>query len=184
MSLLRLSDECFNTGLDFNFPHDTLYRYDYYVTDGYSLVDTMKININQNRTFIDLKEYQFNSAIKNKISPKNLKRVLNTKNLVDFSDVQLKGFCLAITDKIDTLFNSKYYDSIRSFEVFFYKDDFYFFEFCKAEPEMDIYFNSYMFVGLVRGMEIDDKKYFYYHNDSTLGILKKLKDLHRYYEEQ
>lgn len=180
MSKLILSDECFNIDYDL-FPNKReLFSFDYYITDGIFIIDTMKMNCVKEHTVIDVPITQINH-LKKFISKENLKEVLKTENEVSFSNISLYNYTLATTEKKCTLIDSIYYNFIKSFEVFFYEDNFYFFQLCEAEESMGIDFDSYMFLGIVAGIKIDNRKSLF-QKYSTVEIINQLKDLHRYYE--
>lgn len=174
MSKLILSDECFNTDYYFFSDKINLYTFNYYITDGIFLIDTMKMNCVKEHTVIDVPITKMNH-LKKLISKENLKKVLKTENEVSFSNISLYNYTLATTEKTYTLIDSVYYNFIKRFEVFFYKDNFYFFELCEAEESMGINFDSYMFLGLVAGIKIDNKKSLF-QKHSTVEIINQLKD--------
>ena len=142
----------------------------------------MKMNCVKEHNIIDVPITKINHLTK-LISKENLKKVLKTENEVSFSNISLYNFTLATTEKTCTLIDSAYYKFVRSFEVFFYEDIFYFFELCEAEESIGIDFDSYMFLGFVAGIKIDTKRSLF-EKYSTVEIINQLKYLQRYYEEQ
>ena len=182
MSKLILSDECFNIDHDFFSDKRNLYTFNDYITDGIFLIDTMKMNCVKEHNIIDVPITKINHLTK-LISKENLKKVLKIENEVSFSNISLYNYTLATTGKKCTLINSIYYNFIKSFEVFFYEDFFYFFELCEAIESMGIDFDSYMFLGIVAGIKIDSRKGLF-QKHSTIEIINQLKDLQKYHKEQ
>ena len=94
MSKLILSDECFNIDYDFFSNKIELFSFDYYITDGIFIIDTMKMNCVKEHTVIDVPITQINH-LKKLISKENLKEVLKTENEVSFSNISLYNYTLA-----------------------------------------------------------------------------------------
>lgn len=183
MSKLQLSEEDYNTDVYFKLKCDNVYKYKNWITDGYSRIDTTKVDIRYN--FLNTKELEermFNDTIKKAIKKEHLEKILNTKHLVKFSDVSLKGYTLASTEKTDTLIDSFYIPYIKCLDVFYKDNIFYLFYENEAEPSMGIDFDSEMFIGMIMGIDINERKNEVV-NFSTLDILRKLKRLNEYYQE-
>ena len=182
MSKLILSEENYNTDLDFRFKNEKLYQFQNWITDGYCCIDMNKMDLGILSNIAKLEEWQFNTSIKKYIQKDHLKRILNTKYLVNFSDVSLKNYTLASNDKVDTLIDTYYVDYIKCLDVFYKDNTFYLFYENEAEPMMDIDYDSEMFIGLIKGIDINE-----YKNVvtifSTLDIFRKLKRLNEYYKE-
>lgn len=176
-----LSEENYNTNIPFKFKEREIFKFNNWYTDGVSLIDSSKVDI-KIEEYKELSETQFNSAINKFIRKENLQRVLNSKYEVTFSDVALKTWALAETQKTDTLIDSFYLNYIFPYEVFYNNDKFYLFYLNEACEDMGINFDSYMFLGLIAGIDIDDKTNFLFPI-STLDYLRRLKKLNRYYKE-
>lgn len=177
-----LSEENYNTNLPFKFKEREIYKFNNWYTDGVSLIDSSKVDLTDLVLFKELNETQFNSALAKFIKKENLQRVLNNRYEVTFSDVAIKNWALAETQKTDTLIDSFYLNHISPYEVFYNNDKFYLFYLNEACEDMGINFDSYMFIGLIAGIDIDDRTNFLFPV-STLDYLRRIKKLNRYYNE-
>lgn len=176
-----LSEENYNTDIPFKFKEREIYKFGSWYTDGVSLIDSSKADI-KIETYKELDEKQFNSALGKFIKKENLQRVLNSRYEVTFSDVAIKNWALAETQKTDTLIDSFYLNYISPYEVFYNNDKFYLFYLNEACEDMGINFDSYMFIGLIAGIDINDRTNFLFPV-STLDYLRRIKKLNRYYNE-
>lgn len=150
---LRLSEEVYDYEAEINFKNTTLYMYGKWLTDGVMLLNT-ETNYCSSENAKGLDDSAYKNAIEPFISAENLKNVLKPANKVKFSDISYKGWTLAKTLKKNLLIDSFYANEVSCLEVFYYKDKYYFFELNEACPAMGIYYDSYMFIGLICGIKI------------------------------
>ena len=166
MDKLILSKECYDAENELKFRNFfKLYKYEYFVTDGELLIDT-RTNYYPLENITSLDKWQFESAISPYIQESVLKKVLNEKNYVIVAPISYDGVTL-LEGKKNHLILNYYADQLKHLCLFYYDQKIYIFEYCEAEPSMEIDFDSYMFIGFVMG--IDEKKC-----KNNLLVLEKL----------
>ena len=151
MSLI-LSKEVYDADYEIQFKHRKLYHYDNYYSDGEMVIDFRKnfIALGEYK-IIELEKYKFDAVIASFITEEYLKKVLQLKNKVELSNITYRGNGLVMGDKEDHLIGSYYAEELRCLELFYYDNKIFFFVLNEATSELDIDFDSYMFVGFVLG---------------------------------
>ena len=167
---LKLSDESFQTDYDINLKCSDTFKIGKWLTDGAMAIDTTKVYKdlkNAKDVSAENEDYFLSQCLNNKV----LKKVLNNENRVTFLPCSYKGYRLVNVNNKELLIDSFYANEIDTFEVFYFNQTFYFFEYLEAEPEAEIYEDAYMLIGLVRGIKQNNDFMF-----KVSGILYKLNE--------
>lgn len=155
MSKLILSKEVFDTQSEIQFRHKDIISFknqNNYLTDGEMVIDVRKNYIDKKSYYVkELEEYKFDAVIAPFITDDYLNKVLQRKNYVALSKIIYDGNGLLRSPQKDHLIGEYYAMILRNFELFYYENKIYFFDFLETEPSSDVYFDSYMFVGFVMG---------------------------------
>lgn len=156
MVQLILSEENFQTGLKFKFINSPLFQHNEWITDGIIYIDSNKIQIMKEEPLMSL-DTKFLSVVSKYINKNNLNLILNTRYNVEFSDISYLNWTLASTKETDTLINHYYVDWFRELEVFYKDNIFYLFYLLEADEDIGVDFDSYMFIGILAGVNSTDK---------------------------
>lgn len=169
---LILSEEIFDAEYEIDYRYKKLYRFENYLTDGEMVIDTRKNYYSSNYGFcVELQEEKFNAIINPFIQDEYLKKVLQAENQVQLSDVSYKGVALLKNKVKNHLISAYYAEELKGLELFYFENKIYFFLFNEAEPAAEIYFDSYMFIGFVMGIEEQSN-----FSKERLEILEKLEE--------